>query len=292
MRLASLAALSLAAAPLVLAQRPGGNLTPEQTRALIARREATEQQLEAIAVIDRKVMVPMRDGKRMAADIYRPKDTSKTYPIIFSRTPYNFNFWDVRLGTYRDMSTELDAVKRGYIMIEMNERGHFFSEGDYDILGAPLTDADDQFTWMANQPWSSGKIGLIGCSSTAEWQLAAASLGNKALTTFIPESFGAGVGKVGPYNEQGNWYRGGAVQMLFIDWLYGEQNQVRPQFPATTSQADLIAASKLFDLAPQLPPHRLGQSLRPPPREGHHLRRRRPQAASSATSCATPPAAT
>ena len=152
------------------------------------------------------------------------------------------------------MSTELDAVKRGYAMVEMNERGHFFSEGDYDILGAPLTDADDQFTWMAGQPWSSGKIGLIGCSSTAEWQMAAASLGNKALTTFIPESFGAGVGKVGPYNEQGNWYRGGAVQMLFIDWLYGEQNQVRPQFPANTSQADLIAASKLFDLAPQLPP--------------------------------------
>jgi predicted acyl esterase len=140
------------------------------------------------------------------------------------------------------------------VMIEMNERGHFFSEGNYDILGAPLTDADDQFNWMAEQPWSSGKVGLIGCSSTAEWQLAAASIGNKALTTIIPESFGAGVGKVGPYNEQGNWYRGGAVQMLFIDWLYGEQNQVRPMFPPDTSQADLIKASKLFDLAPQLPP--------------------------------------
>ena len=61
------------------------------------------------------------------------------------------------------------------------------------------------------------------------------------------------MGKVGPYNEQGNWYRGGAVQMLFIDWIYGEQNQVRPQFPPDTSQADLIAASKLFDLAPQMP---------------------------------------
>ncbi len=104
------------------------------------------------------------------------------------------------------------------------------------------------------QPWSSGKIGLIGCSSTAEWQLAAASLGNKALTTIIPQSFGAGVGKVGPYNEQGNWYRGGAVQMLFIDWLYGEQNQVRPTFPKDTSQADLIKASKMFDLAPAMPP--------------------------------------
>ncbi len=92
------------------------------------------------------------------------------------------------------MTTELDAVKRGYVLVEMNERGHFFSEGNYDILGAPLTDADDQFTWMAAQPWTNGKIGLIGCSSTAEWQMAATSLGNKALTTIIPESFGAGVG--------------------------------------------------------------------------------------------------
>jgi uncharacterized protein len=256
MRLFALATLCILASSAV-AQGPRPALTPEQTKALIEKREAIEKQLEDVAIIDRKVMVPMSDGARMAADIYRPKDskdTSKKYPIIFSRTPYNFNFWDVKLGTYRDMSQELDAVKRGYVLIEMNERGHLFSEGNYDILGAPLSDADDQFNWMAAQPWFSGKIGLIGCSSTAEWQLAAASLGNKALTTIIPQSFGAGVGKVGPYNEQGNWYRGGAVQMLFIDWLYGEQNQVRPTFPKDTSQADLIKASKLFDLAPQLPP--------------------------------------
>ena len=253
MRLIALATLLTIASTSGLAQRRP-QLTPEQTKAMIEKREAIEKELESVAIIDRKVMVPMRDGVRMAADIYRPKDTSKKYPIIFSRTPYNFNFWDVRTGTYRDMSFELDAVKRGYVLVEMNERGHYFSEGNYDILGAPLTDADDQFTWMSAQPWSSGKIGLIGCSSTAEWQLAAASLGNKALTTIIPQSFGAGVGKVGPYNEQGNWYRGGAMQMLFIDWIYGEQNQVRPMFPKDTSQADLINASKLFDLAPEMPP--------------------------------------
>ena len=250
----SAVALLCALTVTALAQGPRQQLTPEETKALIEKRQAIEKQLEDIAIIDRKVMVPMKDGSRMAADIYRPKDTSKKYPIIFSRTPYNFNFWDVRLGTYRDMSTELDAVKRGYVLVEMNERGHFFSEGNYDILGAPVSDADDQFNWMAAQPWSSGKIGLIGCSSTAEWQLAAAALGNKALTTIIPQSFGAGVGKVGPYNEQGNWYRGGAVQMLFIDWLYGEQNQVRPMFPKDASQKDLIKASKMFDLAPQMPP--------------------------------------
>jgi uncharacterized protein len=252
MRLSALAILLVITPIAVAQQRP--QLTPEQTKALIETRETIEKQLEDIAIIDRKVMVPMRDGVRMAADIYRPRDTSKKYPIIFSRTPYNFNFWDVHLGTFRDMSTELEAVKRGYVIVEMNERGHFFSEGNYDILGAPLSDADDQFTWISAQPWSSGKIGLIGCSSTAEWQLAAASLGNKALTTIIPQSFGAGVGKVGPYNEQGNWYRGGAVQMLFIDWIYGEQNQVRPMFHKDTPQADLINASRMFDLAPQMPP--------------------------------------
>jgi uncharacterized protein len=221
---------------------------------LIEKRDAIEKELESVAIIERKVMVPMRDGKRMAADIYRPKDTSKKYPIIFVRTPYNFNYWDVRLGAPRDMSAELDAVKRGYAYIEMNERGHFFSEGNYDILGAPLSDGDDELTWMTSYPWSNGKVGTIGCSSTAEWQLGVAALGNPALAAMIPQGFGAGVGRVRPYFEQGNWYRGGAVQMLFIDWLYGEQNQVRPMFSRDTTQEELIRVSKEFDLAQQLPP--------------------------------------
>src|SRR5580765_1066642 len=131
------------------AQRAG--LTPEQ----IAQRNQREEELQSVAVVDRKVMVPMRDGKRMAADVYRPKDTSKKYPTVFSRTPYNFNFWDVRNGLPRDLSTELDAVKRGYAYVQINERGHFFSEGNYDILGAPLSDGDDALSWISKQPWSN-----------------------------------------------------------------------------------------------------------------------------------------
>ncbi|HEY3742534.1 MAG TPA: CocE/NonD family hydrolase, partial [Bryobacteraceae bacterium] len=221
---------------------------------LAATRKATEEKLEAVAIIERKVMVAMADGKRMATDVYRPKDTSKKYPTIFVRTPYNFNYWDVHNGVPRDMTSELEAVKRGYVYVEMNERGHFFSEGAYDILGAPLSDGSDAITWMTSQPWSDGKVGTIGCSSTAEWQLGVAALGNPGYTTMIPQGFGAGVGRVGPYYEQGNWYRGGAVQMLFIAWLYGEQNQIRPMFPPNTSQEDLVRASRLFDLAPQMPP--------------------------------------
>src|SRR5437764_12788966 len=224
-------------------------LTPE----VIARRNSIEQELQSVAIVERKLMIPMRDGKRMATDVYRPKDTSKKYPAIFVRTPYNFNFWDVRNGVPRDLTTELDAVKRGYVYVGMNERGHFFSEGNYDILGPPRSDGDDAFTWMSSQTWSNGKVGTIGCSSTAEWQLGVAAMANPAYAAMIPMGFGAGVGRVKPYYEQGNWFRGGAVQMLFIAWLYGEQNQVRPMFSLNASQEDLIRVSKSFDLAQQLP---------------------------------------
>lgn len=229
---------------------------------LIEKRNALETELQSIAIVERKLMIPMRDDKRMAADVYRPKDTGKRYGTIFVRTPYNFNYWDVKLGAPRDMSSPLDAVKRGYAYVVMNERGHFFSEGNYDILGAPLSDGDDALNWIAAQPWSNGKIGTIGCSSTAEWQLAVAAGGNPHFTTMIPQGFGAGVGRVGPYLEQGNWYRGGAVQMLFIAWLYGEQNQVRPAFPAGLSREELLRVSKSFDLSQQLPPVDWSNALR------------------------------
>ncbi len=247
----------LAATYTVPAQRRGA-LSPE----MAAQRIATEKDLESISVIERKLMVAMRDGKRMAADVYRPKDPSKKYPAIFVRTPYNFNYWDVRNGVPRDMTTELDAVRRGYAYVEMNERGHFFSEGNYDILGPPRTDGYDAISWIASQSWSNGKVGTIGCSSTAEWQMGVAALGNPAYAAMIPMGFGAGIGRVRPYYEQGNWYRGGAVQMLFITWLYGELNQIRPMFPPDTSREDLVSASKWFDLAPQMPRVDWSQALR------------------------------
>jgi putative CocE/NonD family hydrolase len=213
-----------------------------------------EKELESIAIIDRKVMMPMRDGIRLATDIYRPKNTSGKVPIIWVRTPYNFNFWDVRNGVPADMKAALTAVKHGYAYVIQNERGHFFSEGNYDILGAPRTDGYDSLEWMSSQPWSNGKVGTTGCSSTAEYQMGVAAMGHPAYAAMNVQGFGAGVGRVAPFYEQGNFYRGGAVQMLFVTWIYGEQNQVRPMFPRNTPQEDLIRASKAFDLAQQLPP--------------------------------------
>jgi uncharacterized protein len=246
---AVLVALS-GAATLVRAQQ--GTLTAQQRQ----QRIDTEQELQSLAIVERKVMMPMPDGVRLATDIYRPRTSgpASRVPIVFVRTPYNFNFWDVHNGVPADMTAAITAVKRGYAYVVQNERGHFFSEGNYDILGAPRSDGYNAIDWLTKQPWSNGKLGTTGCSSTAEYQMAIAALGHPGYAAMNTQGFGAGVGRVGPYYEQGNWYRGGAVQMLFITWIYGEQNQVRPMFPSNTSREDLIRASRSFDLGQHLPP--------------------------------------
>ncbi|HMR57728.1 MAG TPA: CocE/NonD family hydrolase, partial [Cyclobacteriaceae bacterium] len=154
----------------------------------------------------------------------------------------------------RTLQTALEAINKGYAYVVQNERGRFFSEGEWGILGTPLTDGYDAFEWMSKQVWSNGKIGLLGCSSTAEWQMAVASLQHPALAAMVPQGYGAGVGRVGRFNEQGNWYRGGAGQMLFTAWLYGTQHdKAKPNLPANVSQEDLQRIQKFYDMAPRYP---------------------------------------
>ena len=219
------------------------------------------EQLEEIAIIDQKVMMPMRDGVRLATDIYRPK-TDKKVPVIFSRTPYNFNSWGDGEEQMRTYQQALQAVKHGYAYVVQNERGRYFSEGEWDILGVPLTDGYDAFSWMKDQPWSNGKIGTLGCSSTAEWQMAVAALDHPSHAAMVPQGYGAGVGRVGDINEQGNWYRGGAEQMLFFAWLYGvEHDKFKPRIPEGATQEDLIRISRYYDLAPENPPVDMKEAL-------------------------------
>ncbi|UCD23361.1 MAG: CocE/NonD family hydrolase [Gemmatimonadota bacterium] len=224
--------------------------------ALVTAGSAVSQQelerLESIAVIEQSVMVPMRDGIRLATDIYRPK-TDAPVPAIFVRTPYNFNPWRDGEMNERRFSTMIEAVERGYAYIIQNERGRYFSEGEWDILGPPKTDGYDALTWIADQLWSNGKVGTLGCSSTAEWQMGLAALDHPAHAAMVPQGFGAGVGRIGDWYEQGNWYRGGAEQMLFFTWLYGVQNTQRPQFSSDISREDIIRLRRYFDLAPEMP---------------------------------------
>lgn len=218
-----------------------------------AQEKSILDQLDEVGIIDQKVMMPMRDGVRLATDIYRPKGDKKV-PIVFSRTPYNFNTWGNGEMNTRTMETALSWIKKGYAYVVQNERGRYFSEGEWDILGMPLTDGYDAVDWMAKQAWSNGKVGTLGCSSTAEWQMAVASLDHPALAALVPQGYGAGVGKIGDFWEQGNWYRGGAGQMLFTNWLYSVQHDpMAPKLPKGIGQEDLLRLQRFYDMSPEYP---------------------------------------
>jgi putative CocE/NonD family hydrolase len=201
----------------------------------------------AISESDTMIMVPMRDGIGLATDVYLPKGDGP-FPVIFVKTPYNFN-----KITGSALQMGIEAIERGYAFVVQNERGRYYSEGEWEILGLPQTDGYDAMTWIAEQEWSSGKVATWGCSSTAEWQLALAAQNHPAHAAMIPMASGAGIGRVGEYYEQGNWYKGGVHQTLFTVWLYGVQQNLRPQFPKGLTQEQLQRLRKAYDLAANMP---------------------------------------
>ena len=67
------------------------------------------EQLKKVAIIDQKVMMPMRDSIKLCTDIFRPK-TDKPVPVIFVKTPYNFNSWGN--GKMRRVRTQEDILNR------------------------------------------------------------------------------------------------------------------------------------------------------------------------------------
>ena len=219
----------------------GGSAAAQQTSYELA-------DLERIADSDTMVMVPMRDGVRLATDIYRPKDAEGKLPLIFIKTPYDFNEFG---GS--SLQWAYQAIERGYAVAVQNERGRYYSEGEWEILGNPRTDGYDALTWFADQEWSNGAVGTLGCSSSAEWQMALAAQSHPAHKAMVPMAAGAGIGRVGEFYEQGNWYKGGVHQTLFTVWLYSVQQQVYPRFAEGTSQEDLQRFRKLYDLAPDMP---------------------------------------
>jgi hypothetical protein len=210
--------------------------------------QSLEAELNRRAIIERKVLMPMRDGIHLSTDIYRPKDATGPVPTIFVRTPYNMN--TLTGGSLRQV---VEAVDRGYAYILQNERGRYFSEGKYEILGYPRTDGYDALTWIADQSWSNKKVGTLGCSSTAEWQLQLAATNHPAHAAMIPQASGAGIGRVGEFHEQGNWYRGGVPRVLFGVWLYNTDNPLRAQIPEDLDPQTRQRLSSYGDLDPKKP---------------------------------------
>ena len=232
-------AASLAAIALIMASAPNNAAAQDYTK---YSPEALEKELTLTTTSRLGVMVPMRDGVTLSTDIYTPKDAKGPLPTILWKTPYNEH--KLRGGTFRYV---LESVKRGYVFIVQNERGRYFSQGKWDILGNPQTDGYDTLSWIAQQPWSNAKVGTLGCSSSAEWQLALAGLNHPAHAAMVPMASGAGIGKVGRFQEQGNWYTGGVPRNLFFVWLYGVDNPLRAELPASLTDEKLRARIEAYN---------------------------------------------
>lgn len=127
--------------------------------------------------VERKVMIPMTDGVRLAADIYLPEDDKK-HPAILVRTPYNRKGDDSQNGSY--------YARRGYVFVTQDVRGRFDSEGEFIPFRNDVQDGSDTIDWIASQPWCNGKVGMIGASYGGWVQLKAAMSGNPHLKAIVP----------------------------------------------------------------------------------------------------------
>ena len=109
-------------------------------------------------IIERDVMVPMRDGVRLAIDVYRPDDGAK-HPVLVNGHPYDNDHF---LATHELLFSPLVAAQRGYAVVVQEARGRAGSEGTWRPYGDEGRDAYDTVEWAAAQPWSDGNVGLYG----------------------------------------------------------------------------------------------------------------------------------
>ncbi len=124
----------------------------------------------------KEVHIKMRDGAELFTSIYAPKDTSKKYPIIMQRTPYNSGPYGAD-KMKRSISPSETMMKEGYIVVYQDVRGRFMSDGLYDNMRGFVpnkkskTDIDeasdtyDTIDWLVkNVPNNNGNVGTWGIS--------------------------------------------------------------------------------------------------------------------------------
>jgi hypothetical protein len=216
---------------------------------LAARAQSDPAYDYIVAHADREEMVrvPMRDGIRLSALILFPKDQPrKSLPAILIYNPYLTEGMIHGFGRYIK-----SFIEHGYAVVIENVRGRYFSEGTYSYLTGSSKDGYDTIDWITKQGWSNGSVGAIGCSSSAEEQHKMNAAQHPGLKAAVPISSGAGIGKVGPYNEMGNFYRGGAVQNFWFSWYYGAGYKYHPSWPADLSREQMIRISKFWNMDPE-----------------------------------------
>jgi putative CocE/NonD family hydrolase len=148
------------------------------------------------------IMVPMRDGTKLATKIFLPAAEGK-YPVVLQRTPYNKESWT----NGHDMWT-----KNGYVYVVQDCRGRFESEGNWYPFFAEQKDGYDTLAWIHQQAWANGKVGMFGPSYNALVQFAAMQGGGAPLVTALMPTF-----VHGDAWERG-WYTGGVFYLFNSVW--------------------------------------------------------------------------
>ena len=124
------------------------------------------------------VRVPMRDGVALSADVYRPS-TAERVPIILVRTPYDN-------GVAGNIAAGKRWAARGYAYVVQDVRGRGESDGTFYPLVTEANDGYDTIEWLARQPWSNGRVGMMGGSYLGWVQMYAAIKRPPALKALIP----------------------------------------------------------------------------------------------------------
>ena len=127
-------------------------------------------------------MVAMRDGVRLATDVYLPAGEGP-FPAILTRMPYG------KREPYCFMPAIADHwVRRGYAAVVQDVRGKWASEGHFEpnLSAAETPDGYDAIDWIARQPWSNGRVGMWGESYYGFTSYAGAVSGHPALACIAP----------------------------------------------------------------------------------------------------------
>lgn len=199
----------LAASPAPLAgQRPAPGVPPPEPR---YRYE-----------VEKNVWIPMRDGVRLAADLYRPQRAGDRLPVVLIRTPYNKEAIAYVTGPAAFFAGQ------GYVVVAQDIRGKFQSEGEFAVQTTDAEDGYDTIDWIARQPWSTGRVGTYGCSYMGEVQVLAAKLRHPSHTAMIAQSASGAMGPAGGFYTNWGTYEGGTVTLsALFGWMGGAGSKVK-----------------------------------------------------------------
>jgi len=144
--------------------------------------------------------VPMRDGIKLATDLYLP-DTNGPFPAIVMRTPYTKG---------EGKAVAAFFTRYGYAVAVQDTRGRQASEGEFYPFRTEVEDGADFTHWIKQQPWCNGKIRAFGGSylGFTQWAMAA---GNPDLSAIAPTLITANLYK-------GIYDNGAFGKLTFLHW--------------------------------------------------------------------------